>query len=180
MKTADVPVPKKLCNESESNLNMKESYIVKTNKLMTYIMIGMVLSAYPMVYLFSVMDWIDQDNFLAFLSYTAVILVLKYLSLKFFGQKAYGKYITIGLIYTLPIAFSSTLYTRTAWTVLFLYLILSLLYLDKKALYLSGGLGALNLGLIISLDYTMISDPVEFSIMAVLYLFAEVGGTWWS
>jgi hypothetical protein len=83
-------------------------------------------------------------------------------------------------MYTLPRAISSTLYTRIAWTVLFLYLILSLLYLDKKALYLSGGLGALNLGLIISLDYTMISDPVEFSIMAVLYLFAEVGGTWWS
>lgn len=52
MKTADVPVPKKLCNESESNLNMKESYIVKANKLMTYIMIAMVLSAYPIVYLF--------------------------------------------------------------------------------------------------------------------------------
>ena len=79
-------------------------------------------------------------------------------------------------MYALPIAISSTLYTRTAWTVLFLYLILSMLYLDKKVLYLSGGLGALNLGLIVSLDYTMISDPVEFSIMAVLYLFAVVGG----
>lgn len=155
---------------------MKESFIVKANKLMTYIMIAMVLSACAIVYLFSVMDWIDHDNFLAFLSYNAVFLVLMFLSLKVFGQKVYGKFITIGLMYTVPIAISSTLYVRTAWTVLFLYLILSMLYLDKKVLYLSGGLGALNLGLIISLDYTMISDPVEFSIMAVLYLFAVVGG----
>lgn len=88
MKTAAVPAPKKLFNESESNLNMKESFNVKANKLMTYIMIGMVLSAYPIVYLFTVMNWIDQDNFLAFLSYTAVILVLMFLSLKVFGQKA--------------------------------------------------------------------------------------------
>jgi methyl-accepting chemotaxis protein len=176
MKTAAVLAPENKINKAELNFTMKESFNVKANKLMTYIMIGMVLSAYPIVYLFSVMDWIDQDNFLAFLSYTLVILVLMFLSLKLFGQKPYGKFVTIGLMYALPIAISSTLYTRTAWTVLFLYLILSLLYLDKKVLYLSGGMGALNLGLIIALDYTMITDPVEFSIMAVLYLFAVVGG----
>ena len=155
---------------------MKESFIVKANKLMTYIMIAMVLSACAIVYLFSVMDWIDHDNFLAFLSYNAVFLVLMFLSLKVFGQKVYGKFITIGLMYTVPIAISSTLYVRTAWTVLFLYLILSMLYLDKKILYLSVWLGALNLDLIISLDYTMISDPVEFSSMAVLYLVCRSRG----
>lgn len=176
METAVLPVSESISHSSSNNKTMKEVFNEKATKLLTFLTVGMILTAYPVVYLFSAMNWIDSENFWSFIIYTTVISLLMIVSYKLFGKKLSGKFLAVIMMYTLPIAINATLLTRTAWSILFLYLILSLLFLDKKVLYLSGILGLVNLALIISLGYTVITDPVEFSIMTVLYIFSIAAG----
>ncbi|PRY83224.1 hypothetical protein [Alkalibacterium olivapovliticus] len=161
MESVVFPASELIGEASTKKKSMKDLFNDKANKVLTYLIMGMMMSAYPVVYLFSMMGWIPSENFWSFVLYTAIICTFMYVSYRLLGEKTSGKFITVFLMYTLPIAINITLHTRSAWTVLFLYLILSLLYLDKKVLVLSGILGLVNLGLIISLDFTMITDTLE-------------------
>lgn len=160
----------------EENKTMKELYNDKATRLLTILIVGMILAAYPVVYMFTVFEWLAMDNFVNFLLYTTIINSLMGISYKLFGKKSAGKYVIVGLMYTLPIAINVTLISRTAWTVLFLYLVLTIIFLNKKILILSGLLGFINLVAVIIFEFTLITDLVEFSIMAVLYFFTVVTG----
>lgn len=161
---------------SEESKTMKERYNDKATKLLTILIVGMIVSAYPVVYLFTVVDWLAIENFVSFLIYTSVINILMIISYNVFGKKQAGKYILVSLMYTLPTAINIALLSRTAWSVLFLYLVLTVIFLNKRILLLSGLLGMINLMIVITFEFTLIADPVEFSIMAILYLFTVITG----
>lgn len=158
----------------EKSKTMKEKYNEKATKLLTLLIIGMIISAYPVVYLFTVADWLPMESFLTFFSYTLFIIVLMSVSYLLFKHKKAGKYLIVMLMYTVPIAINYALLSRTAWSVLFLYLVLTVVFLNKKILLLSGLLGSVNLLIIIASNLTLITDSIEFSIMIVLYLFTVV------
>lgn len=176
MKTATISVNKALTNDSSSSKTVKDSFNEKATKLITYLSVGMVVTAYPILFLFTYMNWTESGNYGMFVAYTATVSVLMLLAFKFFGQKKQGKYITVFLMYFFPVAINATLYSNSAWSVLFLYLILSILYLNKKILLFSGVMGIINLALIIILEQTMVSGLVELSVMLITYLFTVAAG----
>lgn len=173
MKLAALPLQTEKWSE-QSTLSLKETYNQKATSILTYLIIGMIIAAYPVIYLFSRIEWLTYDSFISFVSYTLIVLVLLFFSLKLIGKRPLGKFIAVTLMYTLPIMIASTLYTQTVWSVLFLYVILSTLYLDKRIYALSSILGLANLAALIAFDFTAISNPVEYSIMGVLYLFSLI------
>ncbi|WP_197017798.1 methyl-accepting chemotaxis protein [Alkalibacterium sp. AK22] len=155
---------------------MKVQFDEKATQVLTYLIVGMILAAYPIVYYFYSNNWITADSYWSFMTYTVVINILMLLTYAFLGKKNIGKYLIVTLMYALPISITSTIYSLTAWTVLFLYLILTVIFLDRKILYLSGTLGLINLAVIIFNDYTAVNETIEFYIMILLYLFTAVAG----
>lgn len=163
-------------NEALNIYSLKERYNQKASKLLTFLVITMILTAYPVVYLFSYLEWIPSENFWRFLIYTAFINTFVFIAYKFFHKKKETKFIIVSLMYTLPVIVNMTLPSQTVWTVLFLYLFLSLLYLDKKVFYLAALLGVINLAAILYFDITLVSQSIEIAIMFVLYIFSTVAG----
>ncbi|MCC5890399.1 MAG: hypothetical protein JJU01_07505 [Alkalibacterium sp.] len=160
----------------EESKTMKERYTDKATKLLTWLIVGMIASVYPVVYAFTLFDWLTQDNFYIFLIYTAIVSVLIIVSYTLYGKTEAGKYLIVSLMYTLPAAINFALHSQTAWSVLFLYLILTVIFLNKKILILSGILGLLNLLVMTIFDFTLISEPIELSIMLLIYLFTAITG----
>jgi len=173
MKLAALPIQTEKRVE-KGPLSLKENYNQKATRILTYLIIGMVIAAYPVIYLFSRLDWLTYESFISFVSYTLIVLVLLFLSLKLTGKRQSGKFIAVTLMYALPLMIASTLYTQTVWSVLFLYVILSTIYLDKRIFLLSSVLGLANLGALIVFNLMAIANPVEYSIMGVLYVFSLV------
>lgn len=161
---------------SEENKCMKVRFNERATKVLTYLIVGMILSAYPVVYYFYYNSWITSESYWSFMSYTAVINILMLLVYVFLGKKKSGKYLIVTLMYTLPISITSTIYTLSAWAVLFLYLILTVIFLDRRILFLSSALGLINLAVIIAYDFTAVNDTIEFYIMFLLYAFTAVAG----
>lgn len=162
--------------EIEESKTMKERYNDKATRLLTFLIVGMMVSVYPVIYAFTLLDWLTIDNFYIFLLYTATVCILLIANYSLFGKRRAGKYILVSLMYTLPAAISFALYSQTAWSVLFLYLIFSVIFLNKKILILSGLLGMLNLIVMIMFDFTVIVEPIELSIMSLIYLFSAITG----
>ena len=163
-------------NHNEQTLSLKEKYNRKASKLLTFLIITMILTAYPVVYLFGYLQWIPMENFWRFLIYTAFINSCILIGYKLTVKRKVFKYIIISLMYALPVAINLTLPSQTVWTVLFLYMILSILYLDKKVFYFSAVLGLANLSAILALDITLINEFLEIAIMFVLYIFSTIAG----
>ncbi|GEK89333.1 Methyl-accepting chemotaxis protein [Alkalibacterium putridalgicola] len=165
---------------NEDSLNTKESlkekYNQKASKLLTLLSAAIIIAAVPVVYLFSHLDLIPVESFWRFLISTALINTFIYIVYKFFVKRKESKYIIVALMFTLPLIINVTLTSPMVWTILFIYMFLSLLYLDKKVYYLAGVLGLINLAAIVYFDPTAVSDPQEIAVMFILYLFSAVAG----
>lgn len=176
MESSVMPVKETVNKKASGSISIKETYNHKATKLLTYLSVALVAATYPILFLFSVMNWTDASSYSTLVIYTATVSILMLLAYKLFGQKQQGKYITVILVYFFPSIINATLYSNSAWSVLFLYLVLSILFLNKKILLLSAGLGLVNLVLIIGLDYTAVNDSVELSVMLIMYFFTAIAG----
>ncbi|MCC5895792.1 MAG: hypothetical protein JJU16_10050 [Alkalibacterium sp.] len=176
MKTATIEGNTVITNEALISKSVKDRFNEKATKLLTYLSVGIVVTSYPILFLFSVMNWTESNTYGTLVATTALVSVLMLVSYKLFGQKKQGKYLTVFLMYFFPVIINATLYSNSAWSVLFLYLVLSILYLSKKILLLSAAMGIINMAVIIYFDFTMVSDSVELSVMLIMYLFTAVAG----
>ncbi|WP_177188637.1 methyl-accepting chemotaxis protein [Alkalibacterium subtropicum] len=79
-------------------------------------------------------------------------------------------------MFTLPFIINLALTSQMVWSVIFLYLFLSLLYLDKKVYALASVLGLFNLAAIIYFDPTAASDQQEIAVMFILYILITSAG----
>lgn len=175
MKAAALDIDQSAIVEQKSK-TIKERYNDKATQLLTFLIVGMILSVYPVIYAFTLFDWLTMDNFYTFLIYTAIVSILMIVNYRLFGKRRVGKYILVALMNTLPAAISFALYSQTAWSVLFLYLTFGVMFLNRKILILSGFLGMLNLIVMITFDFTMIGEPIELTIMSLIYLFSAITG----
>ncbi|WP_423189165.1 methyl-accepting chemotaxis protein [Alkalibacterium sp. f15] len=156
--------------------SLKEKYNQKASKILTFLIMTLILAAYPIVYLFSYFELIPVGNFYRFLIFTAFINVFILLAYRFLSKRKESKYILMALMFTLPMIINLTLISQMVWTVVFLFLFLSLLYLDKKVYYIASVLGLINLGAILYFDPTAANDTREIIIMFTVYIFTAVAG----
>lgn len=162
--------------EVQDNETLKEKYNQKASKLLTLLSVIIVMAASPVVYIFSYLNLISESSFWWFLIFTSAINLLIYIVSKLYIKRKETKFVIITLMFTLPFVINLVLTSQAVWTVLFVYLFLSLVYLDKNVYYLSSGLGLINLFAIIYFDPTAISESQEIAVMFILYLFAAIGG----
>jgi methyl-accepting chemotaxis protein len=157
-------------------IGLKQAFEEKVNRLLVFIFIGMILAVYPVLYGFTFLEWITMNDFLVFLGATLTISVVMYFINRLKSKEVYAKYLIVALLFTLPPLVSSILYSATVWAVLFLYLILSMLYLDRKVLILAGIMSVINAALIIGFNWTSINDSMDYTLMGILIAFAALAG----
>lgn len=153
------------------------TYEQKTTKLLTYTMTAMLLFISP---LFSVLRWLDMIDTIELIGIFGVVIItipcLFGIS-KFFIKSSKAKFLVVGLIFLLPLPVWYILDESYTVTVLqFLFLILAMLYLDRKILILSGAMGLINLTLGLFLNLLTITEWLDVILLFVLYTLSSIGG----
>lgn len=160
-----------------NNKTNKKLFEQKVTKLLTFATIGMIFSVYPLFGIFRWMNWITTTELTMFVVVTLVVAGLIYAVYKFYVENDRAKYLVVVLFFLLPLPiFYSVDHSETIWSIVFIFLVLSILYLDRKVFLLSFLLGFINFVLMIFLGWTAVNELLDFAIMLIVFLFSGAAG----
>ncbi|MRX72454.1 hypothetical protein GJU40_09885 [Bacillus lacus] len=139
-------------------------------KLLSYLISGMLLAAYPLIIMFHLMDFISFADMLLFIFSTFALGLVLLGFYKWKGNLQWTKYavvtVTVAVvgivIYILP--------SDRIWIVLFLYLVLTMLYLSTRIVLLGGFYGLILLVLFVASEKSSIENIMDLTIVFVLYI----------
>lgn len=151
----------------------KQAFEQKATTFLAFIMGSMTLSIYPVFGLFLWLDWITSTDFWIFLVLTILVVSGIFALRKYSIEKDSTKYWITALIYCLPLPIWYILEQSViVWIVVFLYLVLTMLYMNRKVLILSTLLGLINLVIYMALGWAPFVEMIDYILAFLIFGFA--------
>ncbi|SDC31220.1 Methyl-accepting chemotaxis protein [Pelagirhabdus alkalitolerans] len=153
-----------------SNIENKDYFELKASKSLTILLTSLIILSYPVLIIFQQMEFITFSALAIYIGTTLLVALSLYSVYHFFGSRGWTKYAIVTLSYIIAFLVIAILPAITAFSVVYLYLIISMLYLNRKVIVLSGVLGVLSLVAILLLETVDLSNIFDLSVLFVIYL----------
>ncbi|AOM83550.1 methyl-accepting chemotaxis protein [Salisediminibacterium beveridgei] len=149
------------------------TYEMYATKLLSVILISLTLLSYPILLLFSYYDFISGVELTSYLVISAVVSGGILFLFQSFKERSATKYMIVILSYVIAILVISILPSMVTWSVIFIYLGLSLLYFNRKIVLLSGAIGLAAIIYASSTNLIPFEDAFDLTLIYVLFLMSS-------
>ena len=141
-----------------------------STKILSRLIASLITIAHPLIFIFVQLDYVPMSVFYQFLVGGLLLTVALLGGNRFFGDQLSGKYIQIILTYLVLALVLVTLPTQSIWTIAYLYLTISVIYLIPHLVVVAGLLGLLELVLFTVFGTIQFSNLFDMIVAFVIYL----------
>ena len=141
-----------------------------STKILSRLIASLITIAHPLIFIFVQLDYVPMSVFYQFLLGGLLLTVALLAGNRFFGDQLSGKYIQIVLTYLVLALVLVTLPSQSIWTIAYLYLTISVIYLIPHLVVVAGLLGLLELVLFTVFGTIQFSNLFDMIVAFVVYL----------
>jgi len=141
-----------------------------STKILSRLIASLITIAHPMIFIFVQLDYVPMSVFYKFLVGGLLLTVALLGGNRFFGDQLSGKYIQIVLTYLVLALVLVTLPSQSIWTIAYLYLTISVIYLIPHLVVLAGLLGLLEVILFTVFGTIQFPNLFDMIVAFVIYL----------
>ena len=141
-----------------------------STKILSRLIASLITIAHPLIFIFVQLDYVPMSVFYQFLLGGLLLTVALLAGNRFFGDQLSGKYIQIVLTYLVLALVLVTLPSQSIWTIAYLYLTISVIYLIPHLVVVAGLLGLLELVLFTVFGTIQFSNLFDMIVAFVIYL----------
>ncbi|KGX87883.1 hypothetical protein N781_11550 [Pontibacillus halophilus JSM 076056 = DSM 19796] len=138
-------------------------------KRLSFLLMSMILLSYPIIYVFLRLEYVTWTGLLVYVVTGLIAGTGMFFTYRLASDQSYAKFITVSLSYVICASVISILPSSLSWTIAFLYLGLSLLYLNRTIIRLSGALGIIMLIGLTTTGLVQVEGIFDLTIMFVAY-----------
>ncbi|WP_114571274.1 methyl-accepting chemotaxis protein [Exiguobacterium flavidum] len=149
---------------------MVSSFERFSTKILSILIPALITIAHPLIFLFHKLGYVTIDVFYQFLVGGLILTAALVAVYRLIGHKPAAKYVQIVLTYGVCALVILTLPSASIWTIAYLYLTMSIVYLSPALVVLAGVLGLLELGLFTFLGTIRYANPFDIAVALVIYL----------
>lgn len=156
--------------------NMATHYEKLGTKLLTYTVISLYLSAVPIIVIMYFLKQIEVGPMLGFFALSVIVCSLLFVINKKLATYSWTKYLVVSIMFIASHFILIAIPTFNAWTIFILYLIFSIVYLDRKVMIQATILMLLVFKLQFSINPAFQSIQLPFLDIVVLYVLLAMCG----
>lgn len=141
-----------------------------STKILSRLIPVLITIAHPLIFIFAQIGYVPMSVFYQFLAGGLLLTIALLAGNQFFAEKPSGKYIQIVLTYLVLALVIVTLPSQSIWTIAYLYLAISIVYLIPHLVVLAGVLGLFELVLFTMLGTIVFTNTFDMIVAFVIYL----------
>lgn len=141
-----------------------------STKILSRLIPTLITIAHPLIFIFAQIDYVSMQVFYQFLIGGVLLTAALLAGNHFYGQHPSGKYIQIVLTYMVLALVIITLPTQSIWTIAYLYLVMSVVYLIPRMVVMAGLLGLFELVLFTVTGTIQLVNLFDMIVALVIYL----------
>ncbi|MCM3600507.1 methyl-accepting chemotaxis protein [Robertmurraya korlensis] len=145
-------------------------------KLLTYTVISLYLSAIPIIGLMYFFKQIELEPMIGFFALTVIVCSLLFVINKKLASFSWTKYLVVSLMFIASHFLLIAIPTFNAWTIFILYLIFSIVYLDRKVMIVATALMLLIFTIQFSINPAFQAVQLPVLDLVVLYVLIAMCG----
>ncbi|MCE7790954.1 methyl-accepting chemotaxis protein [Salipaludibacillus sp. CUR1] len=159
-----------------TNMTNMRAYEQSGTKILTWLIIGLMTSSYPIVTIFYFSGFMSLTELLVFIGGGITLSFILYYMHRTYGEKPNTKYVIVAISYMVCALVIYALPSDNIWLVVFLYLLLSMLYLQPGTVLLGGSAGLGLMALSFFTGKIVYSSVFETSVIFILYFMTWITG----
>ena len=142
----------------------------QSTKILSRLIATLITIAHPLIFLFAQMHYVPISVFYQFLVGGLILTVALLAGNRLLGHQASGKYVQVTLTYFVLALVLTTLPTPSIWTIVYLYLTISIVYLIPRLVILAGILGLIEMVIFTILKTIVFTNTFDLIVAYVIYL----------
>ncbi|MDI3236033.1 methyl-accepting chemotaxis protein [Exiguobacterium antarcticum] len=141
-----------------------------STKILSRLIPVLITIAHPLIFIFAQIDFVSMSVFYQFLIGGLLLTVALLAGNHFFGDRPSGKYVQIVLSYLVLALVLVTLPSQSIFTIAYLYLTISVIYLMPRVVVLAGVLGLFELIFFTVTGTLVFTSTFDLIVALIIYL----------
>ncbi len=142
----------------------------QSTKILSRLIATLITIAHPLIFLFAQMNYVPISVFYQFLVGGLILTVALLVGNRLLGHRPSGKYVQVTLTYFVLALVLMTLPSPSIWTIVYLYLTISIVYLIPRLVILAGILGLVEMAVFTMLGTIVFTNTFDLIVAYVIYL----------
>jgi len=142
----------------------------QSTKILSRLIATLITIAHPLIFVFAQMNYVPISVFYQFLVGGLILAVALLVGNRLLGHRPSGKYVQVTLTYLVLALVLMTLPSPIIWTIAYLYLTISIVYLIPRLVVLAGIFGLLEMALFTANGTIVFTNTFDLIVAYVIYL----------
>jgi len=142
----------------------------QSTKILSRLIATLITIAHPLIFVFAQMNYVPISVFYQFLVGGLILTVALLVGNRLLGHRPSGKYVQVTLTYLVLALVLTTLPSPSIWTIAYLYLTISIVYLIPRLVVLAGIFGLLEMALFTANGTIVFTKTFDLIVAYVIYL----------